>query len=326
LIDSDEIPSLEDGPIGGARVAVGDDTVAQVIRGPLTTGGWQLSRVADFGLAQSAHQLRRFGRVWIPGVPEADSFTVKLKDAAELGEIGPYHTAIQTGGLRGARGPFVIQDIDEGAVATYPSMWSHDAPRERTIAFEAWQHGVPKAGASEADRRAIQDEIASVWQTASNLHFNQNFQFNSQSTSWQFTPRLTLGGRAWISLKLDSPAAEMLVALWGNTTVGLLLHWFLANKQQIGRGNVTKSALARFPILDPAAFVPHRVDEIEALFDAVSRIPLRPIHEIGADEGRAEVDIRVLRDFLGMPAPWFSQRGPLQVLREKLAAEPSIHG
>ena len=326
LVASGAVPSLEDGPVGGARVAVGDDTAAHVIRGPLATGGWQLSRVADFSLAQSAHQLRRAGRVWLPGVREADSFSVKLMDAVDVGEIGPYHSAIQTGGLRGARGPFVIQDIDEGVVATYPSLWRHEAPRERTIAFDAWQHGTPKPATSDFEKAAIRAEMESVWETASHLHFNQNFQFNSQSTAWQFTPRLTLGGRAWISLKLQSTAAEMLIALWGNTSVGLLLHWFLANKQQLGRGNVTKSALARFPILDPAPLLPHRSKEIEAVFAEVSSIPLRPIHEMGIDDGRAALDVRVLRDFLGMPAQWFDEGGPLQLLRQKLAAEPSIHG
>lgn len=42
---------------------------------------------------------------------------------------------------------------------------------------------------------------------------------------------------------------EAAVALWGNTTLGLLLHWWQANKQQAGRGNIGKTALANFVCL-----------------------------------------------------------------------------
>ena len=65
----------------------------------------------------------------------------------------------------------------------------------------------------------------------------------SQSTSMQFTPSKTIGGRAWISIQLANTRVEKALVTWANTTLGLLLNWWHANKQQSGRGSVGKSSL-----------------------------------------------------------------------------------
>jgi len=65
----------------------------------------------------------------------------------------------------------------------------------------------------------------------------------SQSTSMQFTPSKTIGGRAWISIQLANTRVEKALVIWANTTLGLLLNWWHANKQQSGRGSVGKSSL-----------------------------------------------------------------------------------
>lgn len=61
----------------------------------------------------------------------------------------------------------------------------------------------------------------------------------SQSTGMQFTPRPTIGGRAWLSIKLPSVELEKALVLWANTSLGLLLRWWHSNKQQSGRGAFT---------------------------------------------------------------------------------------
>src|ERR1039458_3844000 len=54
-----------------------------------------------------------------------------------------------------------------------------------------------------------------------------------------------IGGRAWTSVKLKSAKQEKALVEWGNTSMGLLLHWYHANKQQSGRGNVVRTSLDR---------------------------------------------------------------------------------
>jgi hypothetical protein len=53
---------------------------------------------------------------------------------------------------------------------------------------------------------------------------------------------------------------------------------------------------------------------------------LTPFNEINVDKARAELDAEFLIAILGLPADLAKLGGPLELLRLKLAAEPSIHG
>ena len=68
--------------------------------------------------------------------------------------------------------------------------------------------GLPRQAASEAQQVIVDEKLQTVWASASHCHFNQNCRFTSQSTAMQYTTRLTLGGRAWTSIKLASSEQE----------------------------------------------------------------------------------------------------------------------
>ena len=110
---------------------------------------------------------------------------------------------------------------------------------------------------------------------------------------------------------------------WANTALGLLLYWWHANKPQSGRGSIGKSALDTLPVLDVTAIGPARLCEATKLFDAMSKTPLLPLNEIDKDAARRELDERVMRKVLGLSDSVFA---PLELLRMKLASEPSIRG
>ena len=82
------------------------------------------------------------------------------------------------------------------------------------------------------EQTIVDRKVENIWDTASHCHFNRDFRFNSQSTGMQFTPRKTIGGRAWLSISLSSVDQEKALVVWANTSLGLLLHWWHANKQQ----------------------------------------------------------------------------------------------
>jgi len=55
LVAGKTLRSLEDGPVGSTPLHFGDEVVGQVLDAPLpAAGGWNLSRIADLSLAQSA--------------------------------------------------------------------------------------------------------------------------------------------------------------------------------------------------------------------------------------------------------------------------------
>jgi len=328
LIAAKNIRCLEDGPIGGTLLHFGNDVIGQAVEGPLPASeGWNLSRIADLSLAQAAYQLANQKRVWLPGMDESEAVGIPVTTVAAIGEIGPIHRDINgttpTGGIRG---PFAIEDTKPNSAPTYPVLWAHNAKREQTMSFDGDSEGHPLKGATAKEQASINSKVASIRATASHCHCNLDFRFNSQSTGMQFTPRRTIGGRAWISILLASVEQEKVLVLWANTSMGMLLHWWHANKQQPGRGSIGKSALQSLPILDVAALKAKQLKKAVQLFDAMSGKALLPLHEVDKDPVRKELDEKFARNVLGLAAPIFVSGGPLELLRMKLAREPSIRG
>ena len=328
LMESKHLRRLEDGPVNGTPLHFGDEAIGQALDAPLpVSGGWNLSRIADLSLAQIAYQLGSKKSIWLPTMDKAEIVDIPLTTTAKIGEIGPYHADINgdtsTGGIRG---PFDISPIKPNSVPTYPVLWSHDAERERTLSFEGDSEGFPRQVSTSEEQAIVDLKVATVWDTASHCHFNRDFQFNSQSTGMQFTPRKTLSGRAWLSIKLSSVDQEKALVVWANTSLGLLLHWWHANKQQAGRGNIGKIMLHTLPILDVTALEPKLLAEAVKLFDAMCEQPLLPLHEMDSDPIRKKLDEAFARNVLKLPEPILASDGPLELLRMKLSKEPSIRG
>lgn len=328
LIDAKATRCLEDGPLGGTAIKFGSDMIGHVLTAPISAeGGWYLSRVADLSLAQSAYQLRENGKIWLPGMDDSKSFSIPTATVGTIGKIGPYHSDIDGSTAKGGiRGPFTASPVAEGAVPTYPILWSHDAARERTMAFSADREGIVRKGATAADDAIVTDKVSKISATASHCHFNINFRFNSQSTSMQFTPRPSIGGRAWISIKMASEQHEKALVLWANTTVGLLMHWWQANKQQAGRGNIGKSVLDDFVALNVNALNPGQLNTAATIFDEMCEKPLRSAHEMDMDEVRKELDERFFNEIFGADISLLVKDAAFDLLRKKLAKEPSIQG
>lgn len=210
LIKGGAIRRLEDGPVGGTPIYFGDDLIGQVLDAPISTSGsWSISRIADLSLAQAAYQLSHKGRLWLPTMTKSQAVSVPVAKVSEIGQVGPYHSDINgTNANRTIRGPFVVSKARRNSTPTYPVLWSHVAARETTLEFEGEAEAQPRTGRSTAEKALVVQKTASVWATASHSHFNQNFRFNSQATAMQFTPRKTIGGRAWLSIQLASDKQE----------------------------------------------------------------------------------------------------------------------
>lgn len=328
LITDRNIRQLEDGPVGGTFLYFGDDIIGQVLNAPLPpSGGWNLSRIADLSLAQTAYQITNEKCIWLPTMNKSEITSIPITTIETFGEIGPYHADINgktsNGGMRG---PFDIVPTKMNSAPTYPILWAHEATREQTIVFDEDHEGIPRQGKTPQEQALIDQKLANVWATASHCHFNRDFQFNSQSTGMQFTPRRTIGGRAWLSIKLATIEQEKALVLWGNTSLGLLLRWWHSNKQQSGRGSIGKQALHTLPILDITALTPSQMDEAVKIFDVMSNQKMLPMHEIDIDPVRKELDTQFARRVLGLPESILVEGGPLDILRMKLSREPSVRG
>jgi len=323
-----KLRKLEDGPIGGSLFHFGDDVIGYSMDAPLPKEGpWNLARIKDAALAQVAYQMTGNGLIWLPGMAKNEAVPVPITTVSAIGQIGPISRDIDghtpDGGIRG---PFEIEAIKSKSIPTYPVLYAHDAPRERCMEFEADSEGLIRKWRSPEEDKFAQDKAVRIWSTASHCHFNVDFRFNSQSTGMQFTSRKAMGGRAWPSITLGSTEQEKALVLWANSSLGLLLRWWHGNKQQAGRGSIGVSALALLPVLDVTKLSRQALAKMVAIFDDTKGRELRPVNEIAQDTVRAEIDTRLATEALGFPPELVAPDGPLDLLRQKLALEPSITG
>ncbi len=328
LIEDKNLRRLEDGPVGGTPLYFGNDVIGQAIDAPISPAGlWNPSRIGDLSLAQAAYQLANNKRIWLPAMQESQAVSVPVAAVKSIGEVGPYHADINySTSSGGIRGPFVISDIQKNFTPTYPVLWKHDATRETTLMFDPESEAQPRKAKNAGEKAIINRKVAAIWATASHCHFNQNFRFNSQPTAMQYTARRTIGGRAWTSIRLASEKQEKALVAWANTTFGLLAHWYHANKQQSGRGNIGRTALQDLPVLDVTALSSKRLKAAVKIFDDLKDKQLRPFNEIDRDAIRRTLDERFAVEVVGLPGAAVQPGGPVELVRMKLAQEPSIRG
>ena len=244
------VDRLENGPHGGTRIRIGDTHYGNAINGNLPqSGAWQLAGIANPALAQTAHQLTT-GNLWIAGTDAHPIPVVSIRDT--INRIGPHHLDIHghaplpRDGF--AQGPFIkARGCPPGSA--YPTLWNHGAKRERRLVVEPDSHcRVRTVDGKVPD--PIAERAAKVWATAGRIHYNVDFQLNAQSHAVAFTEEPTIGGRAWPTVLFHDPAHEYAFALWCNSTIGLMCHWWSANKTQNGRGTTTVTGIPDFPTLD----------------------------------------------------------------------------
>ncbi|MDD9864259.1 MAG: hypothetical protein OXU54_06780 [Gammaproteobacteria bacterium] len=302
--------ALPNGVEDAARLAIGADLAGTSLRAPLSQGG--CAAVADAELVRAAVALES-GQLRLPrGEAECELPTAKL---AALGDRGLLHRDINGKQPDGSpRGPFDIVPPN-GGYPTYPCLWRHAAEEERQLIVRPDTQGIARSG--------MRDKAERVWHTATRLHFNLDFQLNSQSLAACMTSEPALGGSAWPNYRLQKPGDEHAVALWANTTLGLLSFWWKGVKQQAGRARLTITALPELVTLDPRALDAGQKRKARQLFQEFASRAFLPANEAYRDKTRQALDRAVLVELLGFPK---SVLEPLALLRKKWCAEPTVHG
>ena len=272
-IRSGDIRRLEDVTQGGTSVKVGDTSAGHLIDCPLPASGpWQVAGIDDVSLAQSAYHLNR-GRIPLPDSSQNEWPIIAIRTVGSLADRGPHHADIYLDTAAGPpRGPFQLNTPPAVAVPTHPILWAHDAKSERTLIVEPdsegqiktvspkyrshiesqarRQHGYVAESLDDRMKSVVADRVQEaqeklrqnalrIWATATRVHYNRDLQFNSQSLIVAMTERKCLGGRAWPSVIFEDDEQEYAFALWCNSTLGLLMHWWTSNKTQSGRGTTS---------------------------------------------------------------------------------------
>lgn len=252
-------------------------------------------------------------------LPPLKAEKIQLAQLGSLGEPGLYSMSINI------QGPFKIAEVASAHAVPYPSLWNHNAEREKRFVVAPDGQGLPRA---DADEKKVRD----IWDKASSrLHFNRDFRLNSQPLGACLTRRSAIGGRAWPSFRCTKPSWDIPLALWTNTTLGLMLFWWVGTRQQLGRSILTISKLPELTVLDASKLTSAQLKMSEDIFNEFENEifkkskhgGLLPANESYRDEVRKQLDKAVLVDLLG-----FSEDilGPLNELRMQWCDEPTVHG
>ena len=270
---SNTIRKLEDGPFGGIPIYKGETLAGEVLDAPLDSfkEGWGAARILDYSVAQVAHLLST-GKLWLPAKPKAQELS--MTQLNHLGQRGVDHQFFVSAAHKA---PFV--KATASSTSTYPALWNHDAKNEtRMVCLPDSQMLV---------RPGMEAAAVKLWEIASHSHITQEFRFTSQPLAVAITDRESIGGRAWPNVIFPDTRFDSVFALWCNCTLGLLLFWWRASRQQSGRGALTINGIESLPVLDCRALTDEQLRTAEDIFDEFRGLELKPAYLADADPNRA---------------------------------------
>ena len=312
----ERIRSLEGGPYGGTTISVGDDDYGQVVTTPpLSTGyNWPV-RTKDYSTGQTAYRLCQ-GELALPQLVETAGLPISpIQDFARRGIVHRDMNGNDVSKKGKVRGPFNKHNPYTNDLP-YPSIWNHSNKDELKIVCQPDCNLVPREG--EEDRASEQWEAY-----ASRLHINAEFTFSSQALAVAYTDELAMGGSVWLNVVMHDQRQEQAVALFGNTTLGLLLYWWQSNRQQSSKARLTITNVPTLKTLNPTMLEDTQLDAAAAIFEEFRDTEFMPASRAHTDPKREELDRRVICDMLGLGEVFYDG---VRRLSRSLCNEPVLIG
>ena len=302
---------------GKRRITIGDE-----IRGVLTQGDWGAgcaTSILHGDLAELIENLKR-GLLRAPRTGSVHELPVTR--LGSLGTRGRLHrdisgeavTGYRDDGTPKQRGPFDIVPLESDS-PTFPVLWSHKKQAERRLIVNPDREAKIRRGADE--------KAAKTWTTTSRLHFSLDFRLNGQSLAACMTAEPTLGGRAWPNVRLENQDNEPVIALWANSTLGLLLFWWDGKLEHSGRSCLTISQLPDLTVLDARKLDERQRQDAAELFRTLRNRPLRPAYEADRDLTRQQLDEELLTKVLRLPR---NALDAVAAARRQWCNEPTVRG
>ena len=299
-------------PVGGSPLMVGGEQWGEIVDGPVgEEGPWTAARWRRVVTGQFASALER-GELWTgDGAQVAGRVPVAVM--GDVCNVGPQHRRI-----RGSLGVF---DGYHGwnADAQFPALWSLDSSVHQGMLAEPNAWLIPKPRIDHMP----------IWSQSGTLHITVDVRYSAQPIMAVRTDVRTLGVRAWHTLSVYEddpvirPRLEIALALWCNSTLGMLLHADHSNSAQEGRGQGNKGMLESLTTLDVQQLKAWQIEEALAIWQDFKDRKFQPFYQCAVDPVRIQLDERIIRDLLGLGEDAVAS---VARLRTFLAGDPSIHG
>ena len=337
------------------RIELGNQYFGNYIKSKLAYGG--CAGLQSPELAESMISLSK-GFISMPRLPK--SVELPITTLAQLGTRGLYHLDIgNENEFDSNRSIFRIVKYSTGA--PYPALWKHNFRNEKRIEVipdcqglprqerqARFKNGYSKQNLASVNLSDIEDNVAdskiptagfagsfleeaaeTYVSSATRLHFNLDFQLNSQSLAACMTPEPSLGGTAWPNFLIESEDSDLvlsyekIIALWANTTFGLMAFWWLGTRQQTGRARLTITVLPELVVLNPLNLTNVQLKDTSSIFELFRKRQFLPANEAYRDQTRKDLDQVIFCDLLQLPK---TVMDALESLRYQWCSEPSVHG
>ena len=243
------------------------------------------------------------------------SLGVPMKTIGEVFEMGPTHHLIghiDGNEAIGAYKFFAVNDeID--AFGGIRSLWNADSKTQKSLTISPTHKGMTHNQATSVG----------IEHKRGRLQYQRGIQWTSQTLLAASTELPVFGGRAWTTLKHDDHRVEKALALWANSTMGLLIHWTQGQRSQRGRSQIQVKAIKEIPCPDFEMLGECKLDEVTHQFEKLSTLLLKPAKDIVDDGNRHRIDEAVLQMF-----DMDKERSTaiVRVCRKWWASEPTVSG
>ncbi len=258
---------------------------------------WAGVQFARADLTRSALMLLDDGKVWVP--TEQETAAIALCRLDEVGQIGP--------DVRDVRDGFEPTDT----VTAYTMVEGNDTGRRKRLLTEPDKYLAPLVKARPG--RHLKP-TAQLWPKAGRLLIAERLRLNTARIVAMATNTPVLSN-VWWPIKTDNHVSDKAIAVWLNSSAGLLALLAIRNTTEGSWVKLKKADLGKLPVLDTRRLSPTQLQELSDLFDGMAAAEFERLPGMQHCPARRNLDEGVSR-ILGLP--------DLSKLRDLLASEPVV--
>ena len=258
---------------------------------------WSGMQFARADMVRSALRLLDDGEVWIPG--EEGPASVSLCRLGELGQVGPDRRDVWDGFER------------TDTVTAYPMVENHDTEQRRRLVTEPDTYLAPLTKPRPGRNLKA---VAQLWPKAGRLLVAERLWLETARVAAMWSETRVLSN-VWWPIRVGDAAREKALAVWLNSSLGLLTLLAQRTSTRGGWVAIKKGDLEKLPVLDVRALSQVQLMALSDLFDELTEAEFERLPAMAQCPARQALDTAVAR-ILGLP--------DLRNLRELLASEPVV--
>ena len=258
---------------------------------------WSGIQFARADLTRSALRLLHNSEVWVPS--EEKSVNIPLCRLDVLGKIGPDVRRLSDGFDR------------TSSISAYPVVEGHDTEQRKSLKCSIDGYLSPLTKPRGGQRTGYGEHL---WRQSSRLLIGARFRLNTVRVVAMRLETNVLASMWW-PIRVEGPAMERAIAVWLNSSLGLLTLLMIRNTTQGSWVQLKKADLEKLPVLDLRRLPSSQLDALSDLFDDIAGLEFERLPAMAHCPARRALDNGISK-ILGLP--------DLAKLRDLLASEPVV--